>query len=121
MFPSEIKDFTKNEFDCPCGCGKNNIDYDFVKDLQTARTIAKTSFVINRGCSCEFHNLRVDGSADSSHLIGKAVDIRCLTSTKRYKIVQALLFCGFKRIGVYEKHIHVDSDETKPQKVIWCV
>jgi hypothetical protein len=36
------------------------------------------------------------------------VDIACTDSRTRYKILYAALVTGFKRIGVYDKHIHLD-------------
>jgi len=31
----------------------------------------------------------------------------------------ALLQAGFRRIGIYDKHIHADIDKTLPQDVMW--
>lgn len=54
------------------------------------------------------------------HGVGQAVDIRCGDSSKRYEIVKALLFAGFSRIGVYDKHVHADTcEDTMPRGVLW--
>lgn len=49
-----------------------------------------------------------------THGKGLAVDIACELSTHRLTILRALLSVGFDRIGIYEKHIHVDVSVGKP-------
>ncbi len=49
----------------------------------------------------------------------KAVDIRCWTSERRFRLVQSLIRAGFIRIGVYDKHVHSDTCEEMPQGVMW--
>ena len=86
-----------------------------VSMLDDARDLAKTSFVITSGFR----------SGDTkAHGLGKAVDLRCRTSNKRMRMVKALLEVGFKRIGVYDKHLHADiatkADAPKyDQNVMW--
>lgn len=58
-------------------------------------------------------NRTVGGSPTSSHLSGKAVDIACTDSFLRIKLVHAAVHLGFHRIGVYDKHIHLDIDNCK--------
>jgi len=53
--------------------------------------------------------------------IWEAADLRCRTSRERAGLLPALLEAGFKRIGIYDRHIHVDV-ATEPrfdQDVIW--
>ena len=58
------------------------------------------------------------GSLTSSHLSGYAVDIVCTSSINRYQIIN---YCMpfFNRIGVYDKHIHLDWHPNKLQHVLW--
>lgn len=118
-FPYVLKHFKEAEFSCKCGCGLNNIDFEFVQDLHKARVIANTPFVIKSACRCSSHNLKVGGVFDSSHLKGLAVDIATPDSRTKYLILNSLLFVGFNRIGVYDDFMHVDSDFSKDKKVIW--
>ncbi len=112
------KYFTKNEFDCRCGCGFNTWDTEdgkwFVRGLDRARGIAGIPFVINSGCRCTAHNAAVGGSATSSHL-RIAVDIRATSSADRFTIVAALISAGFDRVFLYHDRdiIHVDDDPDK--------
>jgi len=120
-FWSDINFFRKSEFTCRCGCSQNNISHSLVKLLNTARNISKTPFKIDSAYRCKEHNSseEVKGSSTSSHLKGYAVDIRVTNSVHRFKILQALIFVGFKRIGVYKNFIHCDNDSDKVQNVIW--
>jgi len=87
--------------------------------LQTARLLAKVPFSINSAVRCIKHNKHVGGSVNSSHILGLAIDIKADTSSKRYRILKALMFVGINRIGVYKDFIHVDIDTNKPSKLIW--
>jgi uncharacterized protein YcbK (DUF882 family) len=64
------------------------------------------------------------GKRDSAHELGPsghwdAVDIRSDTSRNRYLLVSAAYLAGFRRIGVYDRHIHVDVAEDLDQDVMW--
>lgn len=112
------QNFTDEEFGCPC-CGKKNISLPFVQKLQIARDTASIPFVITSGYRCQNHNAEVGGKADSSHLKGVAADIAAQTSSQRFAIVDGLIKAGFERIGIGSNFIHVDMDESKPQRLMW--
>lgn len=95
------------------------LDCEFVAKLDMARHMAGTEFIITSGKRTPEHNEGINGVEDSSHLTGLAVDLACSLSGNRFKIVSALLKVGFKRIGIYDKHIHVDDDKEKAEGVIW--
>ena len=111
--------FDIEEFSCSCGCGKNNINEEFTKLLDNARSRAGVPFVINSGVRCSKHNLAIGGSPTSSHKLGLAADIRAEDSMTRFKIVEALLKVGIKRIGIYPTFVHADVDYEKPQCMMW--
>ena len=111
--------FKSAEFECKCGCWKNNIDPDLIMLLDEARELAGVPFIINSGCRCKKHNRRVGGKTTSSHLRGKAADIKATSSKARFAILQALFMAGFNRIGVGKKFIHVDIDHKKPSTVVF--
>ena len=78
---------------------------------------------MNSAGRCPEHNKNEGGGSESSHICteeieAKGVDIKTLTSRKRFIIIWALLEVGFTRIYIYPKHLHVDDDETKTQEVI---
>ena len=113
-----MKYFEMSEFDCKCGCGKNNINPDLLGRLDRAREKAGVPFIINSGCRCESHNKNVGGSPTSPHLDGFAADIKVTGSGERFTILAALL-TEFNRVGIGGTFIHVDSDHARPVKVVW--
>lgn len=110
--------FSIVEFECP-DCGRADMDETFLEMLDRARGIAQIPFYITSGFRCKKHNEEIGGKPDSAHLRGLAADIAVKDSRSRFKIVEALIRAGFKRIGIAKDFIHVDADMTKPDKVIW--
>jgi len=106
------------EFLCP-DCKRQRMNQRFIIRLQIARMIAGIPFVPGSGWRCKKRNAAVGGVEDSSHLPGLAADIMALTSKERFIILDALLRAGFTRIGIAKYYIHVDSDLSKPQGVLW--
>lgn len=61
-----------------------------------------------------------DGIGSSAHNAGLAVDIRAWDGKTKYAIVNAALELGIKRVGIYDRHVHIDIDSTKThQNTIW--
>ena len=112
--------FTRDEFDCPCGCGHNIIADDFVTALDSARDEAGIPFTIISGCRCPTHNATVSTVGDSSpHLGGRAADIYAPSSRERFLILTALMLEGFTRFGIGPDFIHVDDQGDADPDVIW--
>jgi len=116
---SEIKYFTKSEFSCKCGCGQNNIDFEFVRRLDVARKVAGVPFVIVSGYRCPEHNKKVGGVDYSSHVRGFAADIKTEDAAFRFALLSGFIRAGFVRIGLYSSFIHVDVDPLKLQNLAW--
>lgn len=95
------------------------LDGELIAKLDWARGRAGVPFVITSGKRSPEENERVMGVDASAHIKGLAVDLRCSDSESRYKMVNALLLAGFKRLGIYDKHVHADIDASLPQEVIW--
>lgn len=114
--------FSEKEFVCGCGnCGK---DFQFINAISfgrlcTARMLAGVPFIITSSIRCKTWNHQVGGAETSSHLTGQAFDIKATDSRTRFKIIEACINAGFKRIGVSRGFIHVDDDQTKDQEVAW--
>jgi len=92
---------------------------ELMAKLDTARAVAGVAFRITSGLRTVDSNSSAGGVEDSSHLSGKAVDLALEDGIGRFSLVRGLLAAGFKRIGIYDHHIHCDVDEAKPQNVIW--
>jgi uncharacterized protein YcbK (DUF882 family) len=93
---------------------------ELVQLLDKIRGECGFPFVINSGFrTIEENNKLKDSVEDSAHTLGLAVDIKCLTSDKRFKIIQSALKNGIVRIGLNNTYIHMDLDGSKPQMVAW--
>lgn len=77
--------------------------------LQTARTLAGVPFKLNSAFRSEDYELAHKRSGKSMHCLGRAVDIKCVDSGNRYRIVNALIAAGFNGIGIDNTFIHVDN------------
>lgn len=107
----ELDHFKPSEFDHP-----DEMNENLLRSLDRVRHRAHVPMVI----SSDFR------PGDSgAHGQGLAVDVKDdhssdgVTSHWRFKVVLAALMMGFNRIGIYDKHIHLDIWSTGPQEVIW--
>lgn len=122
----ELPNFERVEFDSPdLPESGDNMQPDFLKMLQAARTICQIPFKITSGYRTQEHhdNLTRRGyptSTRSAHLKGQAADILVSNSVQRAQIVNALMQAGFVRLGVGSSFIHCDNDEeNKPAPCLW--
>ena len=76
--------FKKSEFNCKCGCGFNNINYNLVKILEDIRYhFGGNPLIITSGSRCEKYNAAVGGIKGSEHLKGNAADFYIKNVTTR--------------------------------------
>lgn len=105
--------FYWHEFKCPCGkCESKpeDIAKDLLINLEDLRTIIDEPIVVTSGLRCKEYNQKVGGSPKSKHLSGLAADISVKHLTP-VQIAYAAWLCGFRRIGVYPCHVHIDVAE----------
>lgn len=95
------------------------LEPNFVLKLDQARTVAGTPFILTSTVRTEEENKKAGGVENSLHMQGLAVDIRCKTSAERFKMIFGLLTAGFKDIGIYKGHIHVEIDKNSVEPVIF--
>lgn len=110
------KNFKNEEFECKCGCGKNEVSQKLLEKLQLARELANVPFKITSGYRCETHNKNVGGVTGSTHTLGLAADIEAVGKNRIRILVSLARF--FDRIGIANNFIHVDIDKSKPE-AIW--
>tara|TARA_R100000951_G_scaffold85808_1_gene73529 strand:+ start:809 stop:1201 length:393 start_codon:yes stop_codon:yes gene_type:complete len=116
----ELKYFKHEEFASPdVPHSGSYMDDDFLSMLDNAREIAGIPFKINSGYRTIEHNDKVGGKPNSSHIVGKAVDIAIKGSRERWIILESLMQAGFNRFGLAKTFIHVDSDDYKDPDVVW--
>ncbi len=115
-----MKYFNYEEFDSPDIQGSGQLmDPELLDMIDKAREIYGKPIRVNSGYRTEDHNRKVGGVDSSSHLKGLAIDVACVRSNDRFKMLTALIEVGFNRIGVASTFIHVDIDKDKSQNVIW--
>lgn len=115
-----VKFFLPLEFDSPDAPGTGDLmNIQLVYKLDMIRTIINTPIFIKSGYRTKKHNKEIGGEKNSAHLKGLAVDIFCDDSITRFLIVRYALYLRISRIGIYQAHIHLDIDDTKPQKILF--
>lgn len=116
----KTKFFRRHEFDSPDAPGSGEImDEELVKRLDLMRMFYGQPIHISSGVRTKARNKKLGGVDDSEHLTGHAADIPVKDSRERYKLLTMAYIVGFRRIGTYNKHLHVGNDPNKPQEVIW--
>ena len=110
--------FRRSEFACKCGCGFDDVSLELVDRLERIRHIINVPLIVTSGCRCPTYNKLVGGEDGSAHTKGKAADIQITGSVMRMTLT-TLAVKLFKRIGQYERFIHLDVDESLPQFVMW--
>lgn len=86
------------------------LDPEFLRHLRRAEEKAGFDFIVTDAYR--------EGDK-KCHGRGKAVDLRVSYSGERFRILEALLWAGFRRIGIYDLHIHADRCSDMPNKVLW--
>lgn len=110
-------DFREDEFArCSPPCKLSDMDCCFMERLQTARTLAGVPFKLNSAYRSVEHELKRGRTGNSMHTKGRAVDIKCVDSGNRYRILESLIAAGFHGIGIDNRFIHVDDRKTS---LIW--
>lgn len=118
---SKLDYFKKHEFECKC----RFCDLDVVMDkrllvaLDRMRRRFGKPIVINSGIRCPDHNADEGGVKNSSHLTGKASDIKVESDRDRFKLIGLAIEMGIPRIGIGIGYLHLDVDTSKNYPRIW--
>ncbi len=113
--------FTDKELACPCGCGKMPNEYA-VKRLYIVRIALGIPMKITSAARCVTYNNSIGGVEDSLHVHSQAFDIVPLNVKyfdnphMKFTLVQMAMLAGFKGIGIYNRHIHLD---TRAHPTLW--
>lgn len=118
---SKLDYFKEHEFKCKCGV----CDLDVVMDkrlliaLDRMRRRFGKPIVVNSGIRCPDHNMDEGGVKNSSHLTGKASDIKVETDRDRFKLIGLAIEMGIPRIGIGIGYLHLDVDTSKNYPRVW--
>ncbi len=114
------ENFNSKEFDSPdIPFSGNNVKRGLVVKLQMLRHLYKSSIHINSGVRSVEHNNKVGGIANSEHLTGEAVDIKCDNSIMRHELLSLALIVGFTRVGIGKSYLHLGVSATRIKNVYW--
>lgn len=116
--------FRLSEVACKCGSCETTVDLidsHLMYRLQGLRDAFGLPLHINSGYRCRAHNDAINGSVNSQHLYGKAVDIstKNLSGAEKYRLLQLIMRLGtFTGVGIAKTFIHVDVRDTD-NPIIW--
>lgn len=123
---ADWKYFTERELQCR-GSGECNMDEGFMEKLILLREDFGKPLVVTSGYRSKDYNISINGSQNSAHLYGRAVDV-LINGTEAYRLVKMALDRGFTGLGVSQKgamqgrFIHLDdmpSSDKHTRPLIW--
>jgi len=116
---SKYPNFTEAEFRCHCGCGRADMDPDFMALLQSLRSELAVPLGINSGFRCPDHNAAVSSTGRTGpHTTGKAADIHA-DSRVAFLLVKTALRRGVARFGLGKTFVHLDTSDAHPKNRAW--
>jgi hypothetical protein len=114
------KYFKESEFQkCSPACSLQDMNQSTMNRFDTARDIAGIPLVITSAYRSVEHERKQGRAGTSSHTLGHAIDIRCNTDGNRFKVIDAILKAGFRRIGIARTYIHADDSRKHTPEVSW--
>lgn len=117
-----FENFTREEFVCKCGCGRADMDAEFMRRLQILRTYLGFPFKINSGFRCKSHYAERGKVNPGEHTLGKAADV-AVSGAQARSILSAAHDKLFPRIGVKQhgptdgRYIHLGTATEEDRKV----
>jgi len=112
--------FTPEEFQkCNPPCKITDMNEDFLLLLDKIRAEYGKPITINCAYRSPEYDKKQGRSGNSAHTRGLAVDIKCISSSNRAKLLHTIINNGVNRIGISPNFIHIDIDKSLPQDVIW--
>ena len=113
------KNFSIEEMACKCGCGRCEMDAEFMKRLQLLRDMYGKAMKVTSGFRCESWNDKISGVPDSYHTKGRAADIVMIGSANRYNFIHLAMQAGMRGVGVAKDYIHVDDRGDEVMPAVW--
>lgn len=107
---SKLEFFTPLEFEtCSPSCKIEDCDPLALQKLDYLRKLCGFPLMLNCAYRSVEHDKSKGRNGESYHCAGRAFDIHCVDSKKRFEIISHAPFAGFNGIGVYKTFIHVDD------------
>lgn len=100
--------FSFDELVCKCGCGRADMDYNMMIQLEQVREVVDVPFRVTSAFRCPEYNMRVSTTGlFGPHTTGKAIDIAC-DAWLRARIMEVAYEYGARRFGVAKNFVHLD-------------
>lgn len=109
--------FTRDEFACHCGCGKNEIKDEIIDLCDALRKELKIPLIVNSGYRCPDHPIESAKPVPGKHTEGIAADLKMPNGIKLREAIDIALLWEVGGIGVGKRYIHLDTRLTTP--VMW--
>lgn len=117
--PATTPNFSRDEMQCKCGCGRCEMRQNFMDMLQALRNVVGP-LSVNSGYRCPDHHDEAEKVSPGAHSQGRAVDIQWPASMGRYEIVQLAMKMGFIGIGFEGEFLHLDNGhDHKHRPAMW--
>lgn len=127
MTPSRWTYFSVEELRCRCGCGRADMDADFMPKIVMLRRLLGFPFIVSSAFRCPEYNQEVSSSGPAGpHTTGRAIDIVVGGANAMRLVVLApahgITGIGIKQHGPWNKRfIHLDDLQAPayPRPTIW--
>ena len=114
--------FSVNEMACKCGCGRHEMDGEFMRMLQTLRDEMQGPLRVSSGFRCEDHNEMVSTTGRTGpHTQARATDI-LISGERAMVLFEKARQIGFSGIGSShndhqpDRFVHFDN---QTRKTLW--
>ena len=96
--------FSRSEMACRCGCGRDEMDEEFMRMLQELRNQIGP-MPVTSGFRCDTHNEVVSTIKNGPHTLAKAADI-LISGERAMQLFEKARQIGFSGIGLNQKGTH---------------
>jgi zinc D-Ala-D-Ala carboxypeptidase len=124
----DLEYFKKAEFTCHCGCGRADMDPNFMRWLDKIRRALRRPMRVTSGFRCPQHNATVSSTGlTGPHTTGKAVDIG-VSGEGAFMLLSLAMGAGVQGVGVKQngshagRFLHLDMlthDEAGTRPWVW--
>lgn len=125
MAESKWVHFTEEELTCHCGCGRQEMDNEFMEKLVGMRLAMDRPFIVTSAYRCPDYNARISRTGTAGpHTTGRAVDI-AMSGQSAYNLVELAYKMGITGIGLKQtgphqgRFVHLDDLEGGTRPWVW--
>ena len=116
------KNFSESEMSCKCGCGRHEMDEDFMSLIQNIRDDIGKPLRVSSAFRCSAHNQAVSSSGPNGpHTTGMASDF-LVSGRDAHDFISLAMDHGASGVGLMQKgphesrYIHIDILESDPEQ-----